>query len=293
MKTTFSLIKSSGTVTFSFLKLIRIGNVVMMAAGVYLGAFLVQGPSINLLSPILLKASLVSALLGAAGYMMNDLLDVEADKINRPRRPLVSGAISISVGWGLFALFLLGAIIGSFGLTIAHQLIFVATLLLICLYNLWLSKLPLIGNLSIGVVVALTILFGALPFELTSTVWIAAGFAFLTTLSREIVKDVEDLEGDRVIGARTMPVLFGATPCVQMVQGISMLVVLASVLPYLTANFGGLYLIVISVTDLLLLLPMSRAGNIPDSAKYQSSSLKWAMLTGMIALAFSDSIPTY
>ena len=292
MNTAFLIIKPLGKTIFALLRLVRIGNVCMITAGVYLGAFLVQGHALDFFSPLLLKAASAEALLGAAGYVMNDLLDAPIDKVNRPSRPLVTGEITVLMAWVTFGVLLLGAVGLALSLTVSHQLIFLCTLCVLVAYNMWLSKLPLIGNLSISAVVALAIPYGALPFEWTPTIWIAAGFAFVTMLAREVVKDVEDVIGDRAGGANTLPVLIGTEASVHWVHVLSIIVVLGSVLPYLIFDFGGLYLILISVTDLILLLPISRTGNNSSSASFFSSSLKWAMLFGMVALSFANSVPT-
>lgn len=285
-------IKSFGKTTFALLRITRVGNVCMIAAGVFLGAFLVQGASFDWYSPSLLKAVAALSLLGAAGYVMNDLLDAQIDKINRPDRPLPSGDLHIQSAWILLVGLTSGAIGFSLTLPLPQQKVFLGILILLVAYNLKLSKWPLIGNLCISASVAGALLYGALPNEFNPAVWSAAFFAFTCTLAREIVKDVEDITGDQAGGANTLPVLIGVDASVRWVRALSVLIVLSSVLPYIAFGFGGLYLIIISVTDLLLLLPMSKIGNMSNSASDFSASLKWAMLFGMAALAFADSVPT-
>lgn len=274
------------------MRITRVGNVCMIAAGVFLGAFLVQGASFDWYNPSLLKAVAALSLLGAAGYVMNDLWDAQIDKINRPDRPLASGELNIQTAWIALVGLLSGAIGFALTLPVPQQIVFLSILILLAAYNLKLSKLPLLGNLCISLIVAGALLYGALPYDFTPAVWMAAYFAFACTLAREIVKDVEDIVGDQAGGAKTLPVLIGVDASVRWVQALSVLIVLSSVLPYVAFSFGGLYLILISVTDLLLLLPMSKIGNITNSASFFSSSLKWAMLFGMAALAFADSMPT-
>jgi len=274
-------------------RLMRIGNVVIVAASVFLGAYIVQGSALNMLSPNMLRAAISLALLAAAGYVMNDMLDLESDRVNRPTRPLVVGTLSLSASRVIFV----GLVLLSLGLvttlTSSHQTIFALIAVVLVAYNVLLSKLPLVGNLSVGLIVALSIPYGALPFGFTPTIWIAAGFAFATTLARELIKDVDDMEGDLKVSSRSLPIVIGAKPTVMLVQGLSLTVVLFSVLPYLFANFGGLYLIMIGVTDILLILPMARKADGRIAASSMSSSLKWAMLTGMVALACAESIPSH
>lgn len=285
-------IRSFGKSSFALMRIARIGNVCMIAAGVFLGAFLVQGASFDWYNSSLLKAVAALSLLGAAGYVMNDLLDAQIDQINRPDRPLPSGELNIQTAWIMLVGLTSGAIGFSLTLPLPQQKVFLSILILLVAYNLKLSKWPLVGNLCISVIVAGALLYGALPTEFNPALWTGAFFAFTCTLAREIVKDVEDITGDQAGGAFTLPVLIGVDASVRWVQAISVLIVLSSVLPYVAFSFGGLYLIIISVTDLLLLLPMSKIGTMSNSASFFSASLKWAMIFGLVALAFADSVPT-
>ena len=130
-----------------------------------------------------------------------------------------------------------------------------------------------------------------MAFQLTPTVWIAAVFAFLTTFAREISKDIEDVLGDGARGEHSIPVLLGIQKSSYIVRSITLFIVIFSVLPFLVYSFGGLYLLMMSVTNLFLLLPMSMPYGAGREASITSSTLKWAMMCGMVALAFSESIP--
>lgn len=174
----------------------------------------------------------VTALITAAGYVINDLLDIKADEINRPERIIVGRTLSIPVVKWLYFLFIASGYVfalfismklGQPGLII-YYLIFVAGLYF---YSSRLKRLPLVGNIWVAAYCAGAI--GMLWFaerqtyaQLVETAPQAAlalrsillffmAFAFLSTLLREIVKDMQDEPGDRICGYRTAPVVWGMT----------------------------------------------------------------------------------
>ena len=275
------------------LKLVRFGNVVMMGAAVILGQYLVTGAGFVFGQTSTLIPAFAAALLGAAGNVLNDVMDVDRDRINHPNRPLPAGLIktrsALFVALGCF----LTSVAFALTLTSAQIVVFGVATLLLFVYSVRLSSIPLGGNLAVSFTVALSIPFGALDHTLTTAVFVASGFAFLATLAREIMKDIQDLKGDEATGARTLAAVLGQEKGFTMVRLLSAGIVLCSVIPFITSGFGGLYLILIALTDVFLLKTWLGPTSHPKTAQSISSSLKWAMLTGLIALAFVESVPTY
>ena len=99
------------------------------------------------------------------------------------------------------------------------------------------------------------------------------------------------MEGDLAVGVRTLPVWMGRTRSVIVVRTVSLLIVALSVVPFLVFSFGGLYLLAMSVTNMLLVLPMARQIGPLQEARFTAATLKWAMLAGMFALSVSNTIP--
>jgi|APTNR8051073442_1049403.scaffolds.fasta_scaffold00803_8 4-hydroxybenzoate polyprenyltransferase len=172
----------------------------------------------------------VTALITAGGYAINDLLDIKADEINRPNRVIAGRTLSIPVVKWLYFLFVASGYVlalyismrlGKPGLII-YYLIFVAGLYT---YSSTLKREPFIGNLWIaaycaGAIGMLWFAERHVYFELVKTAPQIAlalrsillffmAFAFLSTLLREIVKDMQDEPGDRLCGYRTTPVVWG------------------------------------------------------------------------------------
>jgi len=132
----------------------------------------------------------------------NDIVDFEIDKINRPTRPLPSGKISLKSAniaiYILFFLTMLFSLLAGF----KYAIVFFAAVLLCLAYNRFLKSLPLVGNFTVALLTTLPVF---IPLKLS----ILAFFAFILTFSREIIKDIEDMEGDKSQNLKTLPLLVG------------------------------------------------------------------------------------
>ena len=163
----------------------------------------------------------VVGLIAAAGYLINDLVDVEVDKVNKPEKklaytpPILYGIYVAMNGLAVFISLLLD-------LNSIIQLILLSSIILLFIYSFLFQKLPLIGNLTVA------FLAGMLPllsynFVVLTTNNIQIGenlsslsvlllyvyFGFGITLLRELVKDIEDLKGDEAAHYKTYPVVVG------------------------------------------------------------------------------------
>ena len=173
-------------------------------------------------------------LITAGGYIVNDIFDIYTDKINKPTKVIIGTSISIKKGWILYAIttflgLLFGLYISFITNNYEYSFIFIGTILALFIYSKFLKKTLLIGNLLIaillGLVIFTTILFNepkpnssniieAISNFGTSTYLFITMFTYiifsvLTTFIREIIKDIEDINGDLKIKAKTLPILFG------------------------------------------------------------------------------------
>ncbi|CAN5850805.1 hypothetical protein BH23ACT11_BH23ACT11_12380 [soil metagenome] len=192
-------------------RLIRPLNFILFLGGVALGGALSVGSEVlhpALLGPLAL-AMASAALIGGGSNAINDVFDVDIDRTNRPGRPLPSGGVSQQSATAAGIVLVLSGVALAALVSTVHLVIAAGAAVLLTAYNAQLKRLPLIGNLVVSVVIAIAILFGGLTigFDLNMTVWIGAAFAALTTLGREIVKDIEDTRGDLADGARTLPIV--------------------------------------------------------------------------------------
>jgi geranylgeranylglycerol-phosphate geranylgeranyltransferase len=260
--------------------LVRLRNLLMGALGVAIGGVLVSGRFA--VAPGVAWAMASAFGLGAAGNIANDLADLDADRVNRPGRPLVSGRISVN------AAILLGGLLGAAGLFAAWWVdtrlfgLGLAALLVMLVYSPLLKQHGLAGNLAVAVVASLPPVYGALAAG-----WPRAGlvpFAMGTLLhfSRELVKDLEDVAGDRVQGRRTLPIVHGAETTFLLAASALILFVPASLAPWFLGWYGRRYGLVVLLLDLGVLAVVWRLlGRQLAGAR---AALKLAMLVGLAAL---------
>jgi geranylgeranylglycerol-phosphate geranylgeranyltransferase len=261
-------------------------NVAIVVASVVVGSFLGGG----LASLAVLLACVSAGLILAGGNCLNDALDLRTDLINRPQRPIPSGRASARgasiVGVTLMAVgTALSVLIGTKALAIALS----ASILLV-LYGLWLKRVLLAGNLTVSMLGALAFVYGGVAAGDPATTRFPAVFAFLLHLGREVVKDAEDVKGDRQCGVRSIPSVFGEAAALLFAALIFVLLIGVTAVPFLQGHYGYLYIwfvalgvdLVIGVT-MLALLSRRTWMNLTKA----SSMLKAAMVFGLVALAVS------
>ena len=234
----------------SFIRITRPAN--SLAVGVLvLASCLVAGVGVSF--PIAL-AVLGSVFVAAGGYVINDVFDYEADRIIHRDRVLPRGEMSQTKA-RVYALVLL---IGSPLLFLfINRLSFVnASLaaLLLFFYSWKLKRTSgVIGNLAASLLASNGALIGGFVVGELADVIPLAICVFFATISREIVKDIEDLPGDRTTRTRTLPMLIGCGKASRLAAFFLCLAILATYLPYQQAIFGRAYLIVASAVNVVVL----------------------------------------
>ncbi len=258
-------------------------------AAVWVGAYLTW------LDPVYygpLVAGLAAFLVCAAGNVINDIVDIDIDRINRPERVLVRGDLSISYARNLAIVLALLALISGVAVNIEVTVAVAAALVLLLLYNLWLKRVRLVGNVVIALLSGLTFMTGGwavnpqlamiLPGPL-----IPAVFAVFFHMVREILKDAQDVEGDRRAGVTTLPQKIGVPASVMAGLILFFVLVILTYIPILTGWFGGAYeIITVYVVDLPILGLLIFVWGSPTRRMLRigSAALKLGMLLGLVAL---------
>ena len=153
----------------------------------------------------------VVTLITAAGNVINDYFDVEIDRVNRPDRPIPSGQVSLPAARAYaITLFLAGILVCLFTNDLCIAIAVFNSLLLIA-YAARLKRTPLFGNITVSYLAASMFLFGGALEGLPGLLHVIpfAVMTFFAMLARELVKDGEDVEGDRASGAVTIPIRYG------------------------------------------------------------------------------------
>lgn len=227
---------------------------------------------------------LVVFLISGAGNTINDYFDIKIDSINRPERPIPSGRVKLKEAlYFSYLLFALGTAL-AFSINSVCGSIALFNSLLLIFYAKTLKGTPLLGNLSIGYLTGSTFLFGAsvFGFEGLRTLFVLFVLSALAITAREIVKDIEDMEGDKMEGADTLPLRIGAKKASYLAVLIGFLAVFLSPFPYFMSVLGLRYLYLVLLADLGFLAAIHQILVRNNPAK-SSKMFKIAMFFALLA----------
>ena len=222
----------------------------------------------------------------AGGYVINDISDRDIDRINKPWRPIPSGALTPAAAWGAYAVFVVAAVLAAIRLPLPQALWIAGWVLLLHLYSTRLKREYLAGNVLVSLVSGSGFLLGAVAAGRASAGAIPALFTFFFSLGREIVKDTDDIEGDRVCGARTIPVVTGERGARRSAALLFVLLALSFPLPWIAGLYGALYAIVMTCTVVPILLVSAWFSWSGRSLGRVSGLLKLGMFCGILAFYF-------
>jgi geranylgeranylglycerol-phosphate geranylgeranyltransferase len=229
-----------------YLAILRPGNALMAGLAVVLGFWLSGGAS-----PALSLVQMVIAALCAVGFgnVVNDILDLESDRISHPDRPLPKNEMPL-VSAIVLAFFLCSfSIVNAFLVSTTHGVGALLPVALLSLYAFFLKRTPLAGNIVVSLLVAYTIVFGGLTAPRCDRLFIPAFLAFLLNFAREIIKDLQDEPGDTKAGLTTTATL-PKSLCKFLVLAISIIYLIFLFTPFLLKQFGMIYFIVCIVVVL-------------------------------------------
>ncbi|MFQ6071150.1 MAG: UbiA family prenyltransferase [Methanosarcinales archaeon] len=261
------------------LELIRPLTSLMVGFAVFISALI--GTGLNIASYILpvLLAVTVAYFFTASGNALNDYLDRETDKINHPNRPIPSGRIQPKQALTLaIVTFGLVIILAWFINLIAFVIAGIALLIQLA-YEKYFKYRGFIGNIMIAAQTAFAFLFGGVAVGQIKITSILALLAFFSILGREIVKDIEDMEGD--LDRFTLPMKYGRKKASIVASFFFILSVVMSPLPYYPLQiFGGVYLPLVAIADIIFIYSLFIQFKNP---KYARKTAKAAMLIALLA----------
>jgi len=301
----------------SFLRLTRLLNVlilVLLEALLFYGYFVFYANKTSY-ETVLSNSDfgifmMISALLTIGGNVINDIMDIDIDEINKPDKRVVNKTLSLKAAWSLYHTINLVSFIGilywywSTG-NIVITIIFVLIGIGMYFYSTWMKRKFLIGNLFVAILCALPpllLLFIESPtlahisnqapetgLWIVAIIGVYSYFAFSTTLFREVVKDIQDIPGDKAVGCTTLPVLVGGFMAkrVAMVMAVMIAFSLISWLIYQWSYENKVNTIAIIIGLVLplgiALLRLYRAKSVTDF-KSVSNAIKLLMFNGIIYL---------
>lgn len=297
----------------AFLKMIRLPNLFFMALTQVLFQFCVFYPLYrnNLPQGDLTRFILLvfaSLFIAAAGYIINDYFDINIDEVNKPKRMVVDKVIHRrwAIAWH-FMLSGAGIILTLLALPLAQKwylvLANVFCVILLWFYSTNFKKSLLTGNIVISLLTAWTILiiffskvdmrnaFDSTHYRFFRFAILYAGFAFIITLIREAIKDMEDMPGDEKYGCRTMPIVWGVNAAkvyvaVWLIVLIAVIVILQVYILQFRWWLAVAYSIPSIIFPLIIILLKLKGSNTTEHYHKLSTLTKMVMLTGILSMTF-------
>ena len=305
----------------AFLRLIRWPNLVFIAlTQVLLYYSLVEPLTLKGIGTSFLQIHLIllitaSVLIAAAGYIINDYFDLNIDQVNKPGRMIIGKVIKRrwAIAWhillslaGLIISFYISYQLHSYWLGLSN----LACIFLLFGYSITLKKKLLLGNILISVLTAWVIVVAFLCYyqslycngcyatnpdslfrRFIKISFLYAGFAFVISLIREVVKDMEDREGDTKYGCRTMPIVWGI-PASKVFVAVWIIVLIGTlgVVQFYVLQFGwwwsAVYCFLLIIIPLLWIIQKLYRANVPKDYHQLSTGIKLVMFTGILSMLF-------
>lgn len=302
-----------------YLQLIRWQNLLLVAFTMFFTIRFVVQPilgipvfdhGLQVTGFVLLLTAVV--LITAGGNIINDIFDVNSDSINKPGKNIVDNDITEKTAYILYGVFTIGGVLA--GVVVSLLIgklnlgfVFAIVAGLLYFYSQKYSCIPVLGNVVVSVLVSLS--FGIVWFfyfyslSLDPDVFVSVQpmfsvvtiytiiymiFAFLINLMREIVKDIEDYNGDDRFGCRTLPVVYGVSFSKVFAIVISVICVISCILLQTYWFSGGNYFMgsYFTIIDLLLIMVIVKLFRATESTEYRKISLliKILMITGILSM---------
>ena len=269
---------------FAYIKIARPINIIITFLVVVVSILISQKEQTELTTIILV--SLAAALTAAAGNIINDIYDVESDKISHPDRVLVLGDLTKNEAWYEYLFFNFSSLLIAAYLSPILLIIIIITIGLLFIYSSYLKRLPLIGNFVIALITSLAFIYGGIAADNVQAAVIPAIFAFLINLIREIVKDIQDIEGDSKLNFKTFPIRFGINISKQLILSITITLILFTIYPFITNYYKIEYfiLVMIIVNPIFIYSLKILFDKSDKSISTVSRLLKFDMIMGLLAI---------
>lgn len=226
-------------------KIIRPANLLITFFSIVVGAVICKTGSVPIL--IIFYAAVSGALAAAGGNVINDIFDVEIDRINRPGRPLPSGGISLRKAFLLYIILIILSAASASRVSFEALLIDISALMLLFLYSYKFKKIILLGNFTVAILTGFAFIYGGIAVNNYKDAVIPAAFAFLINFIREIVKDMEDVDGDLKNGISSFPHRYGFLKTKIMITTLSLLLIAATFYPFILRIYSIEYLLIVAV----------------------------------------------
>jgi geranylgeranylglycerol-phosphate geranylgeranyltransferase len=274
-----------------YLEILRPGNAIMAVIAVFLMAIISKSFNIELI-----LAMIAVFLATGGGNVINDVFDYKIDLINKPNRPIPSGKITLHCG-KIYALilFLISIVLTTWiSLIINSYLPLVIVFVNVILMYFYAQKLKatiLIGNLTVAYLTGSCFVFGgSITGNLKISIFLGF-FAFLMTLAREIVKDIEDKKGDEKEKIKTLPIAYGVKVSAILTAIFIIIDCILSSTLYIFKIFHTYFLIPLSIA--LILFAYSSIQILLNQSIQNSKKVSKLLKIGMLITFISFAVGSF
>ena len=243
----------------------------------------------SIITSKIIYAALSMAFACAAGNVINDIFDLEIDKINRPNRVLPSNLISVGEAKSLYFLYIVASLVFAFRTGLGSLIFMLAITIVIYLYSYTFKKIVLLGNIVVSLLTASALIYGAFVAGNIFAGIVPGIFAFLVNFIREIIKDMEDIAGDTAQGLTTFPIKFGLNKSSYLISALIIFLIGFSVYPFYSSLYKIEYFIIIMVIvnpifvfTMKILIKSNNQSNLNKASNY----VKLNMVIGLAAIFF-------
>ena len=276
--------------TMNFFYLIRVHNLLIAFFVINATAYFLNQ---KILSFEVIRVCIVVLSFMASGYIVNDLQDIKIDVINKVNRPLARNALTVKkckiFNW-IFVL--LGCYFSLYLNIIAMVVLYCVLLPMLYLYNFYLKKIPIIGNLIIAFLLSMVLIFTELSLNNTylQTIMLSA-LSFGINLIREIIKDIKDYDGDKTFNIKTIPIQYGINKTILILKYLIIAFIILSLICLSSLQLIDLILLIILVEipllySLFLLVKQPRK----NTFYYLSSFYKTIIINGIFIVFFMKGL---
>jgi len=235
----------------------------------------------------IILAAFSASLTLSAGNIINDIKDIETDKVSHPKRPLAAAKITVSQAKTEYVLFTIIALLLSFFINPQAFVIVITATVLLYLYSYYFKTILILGNIIVSLLTGLVFIYGGVAVNNPLAAIIPAIFAFLINLIREVVKDMQDVEGDIKQGVITFPGKFGFSSSKLLVAELTVILIIFTLYPFITRLYKIEFIILImAVVNPLLVYSLKILFKDHSSSNLNkiSNILKLNMFIGLIAI---------
>ncbi|UCG89572.1 MAG: geranylgeranylglycerol-phosphate geranylgeranyltransferase, partial [Candidatus Heimdallarchaeota archaeon] len=204
---------------------------------------------------------LATSLIAIGGYAINDVFDIEIDKINAPHRPLPSGLMTIGEAKAYsIVLFIVGVVIplfnifSNFIINVQASLIALVGGILLYLYAIYFKRSGFMGNIMIGLLTAIPFVYGGFLTRSFETMIYPVLFAFLLIVGREVIKDIEDVHGDQLKDVQSVALKYGVKSARNLGFLILLLLIIVNPIPILLNYYTNpIFVLIVITIDVVIL----------------------------------------